>query len=78
METKGAKKKLKTINKSSLSILITKAFKYAFNKNVGSSMLRKIYDSDKFKNDVPLEERIKIARMMNHSIMVSMTHYTKK
>jgi len=70
--------KLKPINKSSLSKLISKAFKYAFNKNVGSSMLRKIYDSEKFKNDVPLEERIKIARMMNHSIMVSMTHYTKK
>jgi len=70
--------KLKAINKSSLSKLITKAFKTAFNKNVGSSMLRKIYDSNKFKNDVPLEERIKIARMMNHSIMVSMTHYTKQ
>jgi hypothetical protein len=69
--------KLKAINKSSLSKLISKAFKNAFNKNVGSSMLRKIYDSNKFKNDVPLEERIKIARMMNHSIMVSMTHYTK-
>jgi len=70
--------KLKAINKSSLSKLISKAFKNAFNKKVGSSMLRKIYDSEKFKNDVPLEERIKIARMMNHSIMVSMTHYTKQ
>ncbi len=69
--------KLKPINKSSLSKLISKAFKTSFNKNVGSSMLRKIYDSEKFKNDVPLEERIKIARMMNHSIMVSMAHYTK-
>lgn len=70
--------KLKPINKSSLSKLISKAFKTAFNKNVGSSLLRKIYDSNKYKNDVPLEERIKIARMMNHSIMVSMTHYTKQ
>ena len=70
--------KLKPINKSSLSKLISKAFKIGFNKNVGSSLLRKIYDSNKYKNDVPLEERIKIARMMNHSIMVSMTHYTKQ
>ncbi len=69
--------KLKPINKSSLSKMISKTFKTAFNKNVGSSLLRKIYDTNKFKNDVPLEERIKIARMMNHSIMVSMTHYTK-
>jgi len=69
--------KLKPINKSSLSKLIAKAYKKAFNKNVGASLLRKIYDTEKFKNDVPLEERIKIARMMNHSIIVSMTHYTK-
>lgn len=70
--------KLKPINKSSLSKLISKAFKQAFNKNVGATLLRKIYDTEKFKNDVPLEERIKIARMMNHSIIVSMTHYTKQ
>lgn len=69
--------KLKPVNKSSLSKLISKAFKNAFDKKIGSSMLRKIYDSHKYKNDVPLEERKKIAKMMNHSIMMSMTTYTK-
>lgn len=69
--------KLTAINKSSLSKLISKAFMTAFNKNIGATLLRKIFDSAYFKNDVPLEERINIARMMNHSIIVSMTHYTK-
>ena len=69
--------KLTAINKSSLSKLISKAFMTAFNKNIGATLLRKIFDSEYFKNDIPLEERINIARMMNHSIIVSMTHYTK-
>lgn len=70
--------KMQKLNKNSLSKLIQSIFMEFFNKKVGASMLRKIYISDYFKNDIPLLERKRIAQIMNHSIGVSMGHYTKK
>jgi len=70
--------KMQKLNKNSLSKLIQSIFMEFFNKKVGASMLRKIYISDYFKNDIPLLERKRIAKIMNHSIGVSMAHYTKK
>jgi len=70
--------KMQKLNKNSLSKLIQSIFMEFFNKKVGASMLRKIYISDYFKNDIPLLERKRIAQIMNHSIGVSMAHYTKK
>lgn len=69
--------KMKKLNKSSLSKLIQSIFKEFFKKNIGASMLRKIYISDYFKNDIPLKERKRVSQIMNHSIGVSMTHYQK-
>ena len=70
--------KMQKLNKNSLSKLIQSIFMEFFNRKVGASMLRKIYISDYFKNDIPLLERKRVAEIMNHSIGVSMTHYTKK
>lgn len=70
--------KMLKLNKNSLSKLIQSIFMEFFHKKVGASMLRKIYISDYFKNDIPLLERKRIAQIMNHSIGVSMGHYTKK
>lgn len=70
--------KMQKLNKNSLSKLIQSIFMEFFDKKVGASMLRKIYISDYFKNDIPLLERKRIAQIMNHSIGVSMGHYTKK
>ena len=70
--------KMKKLNKNSLSKLIQSIFMEFFDKKVGASMLRKIYISDYFKNDIPLLERKRIAKIMNHSIGVSMAHYAKK
>jgi len=70
--------KMKKLNKNSLSKLIQSIFMEFFDKKVGASMLRKIYISDYFKNDIPLLERKRIGQIMNHSVSVSMTHYTKK
>jgi len=70
--------KMNKLNKNSLSKLIQSIFMEFFNKKVGASMLRKIYISDYFKNDIPLLERKRIGQIMNHSVSVSMTHYTKK
>jgi len=70
--------KMKRVQKGSLSKLIQNIFMEFFNKKVGASMLRKIYISDYFKDDIPLLERKRIGQIMNHSIDVSMTHYTKR
>jgi hypothetical protein len=70
--------KLKPINKSSLSKEIAKAYHNGFKKKIGSTMLRKIYNSGKYENDIAYDERVKIAKMMNHSVNMGMIHYTKK
>jgi len=47
-------------------------------KNISSSMLRKIYISEKFECDTKLEEREKLATKMGHSVGTQMKYYEKK
>ena len=47
-------------------------------KLVGASMVRKIYLSEKYKDDTPLLEKMKVAELMNHSASCGEMHYVKK
>jgi len=47
-------------------------------RDVGASMIRKIYHSEKAKNDRSLKEKMEIAETMNHSAQTAELHYVKK
>lgn len=57
-----------------LSVFMTSIFPH---KKVGSSMLRKLYITDKFKGDHSLKERDELAKKMLHSRSVAQSCYEK-
>ena len=57
---------------------LTKILKRIFEpKNISVCMLRKIFLSDKFGNETAIKEKAWVADMMNHSISVHQSVYTK-
>ena len=70
-------KKMKQISKSTFSKLIQSIFIEYFDKKIGASLLRKIYISDFYKNDIALKTQIELSQKMNHSPTTASTHYRK-
>lgn len=70
--------KMNPMTKTTLNKELRKIFKDGFDKVVGVSLLRKMYWSEKKKNDMPLKEAMKIAEAMNHSLSTAQLHYVKK
>lgn len=65
------------MSKPSMTKFIKRIFNKHFEKKaVGSSLLRKIYLSN-IKEEPSLKKRIRIANIMNHSVMTSLWIYTK-
>ena len=52
-------------------------FKKHLNKKIGASMLRTIWTSYYRRGEVPLEEKLKICKIMNHSLNVQTKTYLK-
>lgn len=67
----------KKLNSSQLTKFIKEVYK-PIGKNIGSSTIRKIFISDKFKDDTPIEKRKAIALGMGHSTFVQQNYYEKK
>jgi hypothetical protein len=63
------------MSRNYLSVFMSKIFK---DKSVGSSLLRKLYITDKFAGDHSLQEREELARQMLHSRTVAQHIYEKK
>ena len=68
---------MKQISKSTFSKLIQSIFIEYFDKKIGASLLRKIYISDFYKNDIALKTQIELSQKMNHSPTTASTHYRK-
>lgn len=65
------------LSKPSMTKLLKKTFKKHFEKDaVSSTLLRKIYLSN-MKEEPSLEKRLRIAEIMNHSVLTSLWNYTK-
>ena len=69
--------KMKKMSKSSFSKLIQSIFIEYFNKKVGASLLRKIYISNFYKDDIALKVQKELSQKMNHSPTTASTHYRK-
>lgn len=71
-------KKQKAMNTTQLSKAITSIFFKAYNKKIGTTMLRKIHDSFFFKTDTSYQMKYNLAKLMNHSVSVQQQIYVKK
>ena len=69
--------KMKKMTKSTFSKLIQSIFIEFFNKNIGASLLRKIYISNFYKNDISLKIKKELSQKMNHSPNTASIHYRK-
>ena len=47
-------------------------------KKIGAGMIRKIYLSEKYKDDTPLKEKQELGKLMNHASTTADLHYIKK
>lgn len=64
------------MSKPSMTKFIKKTFNKHFEKDVSATLLRKIYLSN-IKQELSLKKRLRIAEIMNHSVLTAMWHYTK-
>ncbi len=58
--------------------LSTFMIRYVFPKNIGASMVRHIYLTEKYKNESSLKEKQELATKMNHSVNTQNLYYIKK
>lgn len=63
------------MSRNYLSVFMSKIFE---DKNVGSSLLRKLYITDKFSGDHSIQEREELAKQMLHSRQIAQHIYEKK
>lgn len=63
------------MSRNYLSVFMSKIFR---DKSVGSSLLRKLYITDKFSGDHSLQEREELAKQMLHSRHIAQHIYEKK
>jgi hypothetical protein len=64
------------LSRNGLGKLLIRTFK-ATGKNVTSTIIRKVYCSEKFKNDTSFMEKEETAKAMGHSVMMQQKIYTK-
>ena len=67
-------------NTSAYGKIITRCFKRQFDKSIGSSLLRKIYNTYHFGSPEQIKyqkKREKVANAMGHSINTANNHYIK-
>jgi|TARA_S200002703_G_scaffold149226_1_gene146584 hypothetical protein len=64
------------LSRNGLSKYLIKVFK-ATGKNITSTIIRKVYCSEKFGNDTSYMEKDKIAKQMGHSVNMQQKIYTK-
>jgi len=65
------------MSKNGYSKNFGKFFKKHLNKKIGASMLRNIYTSYYRRGEIPLEEKLKTCKVMNHTLKVQTKTYLK-
>ena len=69
--------KMIPMSKNQLSKTITGIFVEHFNKRISCSMLRKIFLSHLYKDNVKYKMSIQISKLMNHTVSTQMINYVK-
>ena len=69
--------KMSPMSKNQLSKTITGIFVEHFNKRISCSMLRKIFLSHLYKDNVKYKMSIQISKLMNHTVSTQMINYVK-
>ena len=69
--------KMSPMSKNQLSKTLTGIFVEHFNKKIYCSMLRKIFLSHLYKDNVKYKMSIQISKLMNHTVSTQMINYVK-
>ena len=67
----------KHIAPNTFTSFISHIFKDTIGKNISTQLIRTIYDTHKYKDNVPILEAEKTAKLMGHSIGTAQKHYVK-